>query len=81
MGTIFRLYFPQVADEAVPFSPVPPDERSLMGSETVLLVEDEQALRDLGKQMLEPTTTRFSSPVMEQRRSSSHETTRTRSIC
>jgi two-component system cell cycle sensor histidine kinase/response regulator CckA len=53
LGTRFRLYFPQVAEEAVAFSPKPPDERLLMGSETILLVEDEEALRDLGKEMLE----------------------------
>jgi two-component system, cell cycle sensor histidine kinase and response regulator CckA len=53
VGTTFRLYFPRVAEEAEAFSPKPPDERSLMGSETVLLVEDEEALRDLGKEMLE----------------------------
>ena len=53
IGTTFRLYFPQVAEEAEAFSPKPPDERSLTGSETVLLVEDEEALREVGRQMLE----------------------------
>jgi two-component system, cell cycle sensor histidine kinase and response regulator CckA len=53
MGTSFRLYFPQVAEKAEAFSPKPPDERSLIGSETVLLVEDEAALRAVGKEMLE----------------------------
>ena len=53
IGTSFRLYFPQVAEEAEVFSPKPPDERSLMGSETVLLVEDDEALRELGRVMLE----------------------------
>ena len=52
-GTSFRLYFPQVAEKAEAFSPKPPDERSLMGSETVLLVEDDEALRELGRVMLE----------------------------
>jgi two-component system, cell cycle sensor histidine kinase and response regulator CckA len=52
-GTTFRLYFPKVAEEAEAFSPNPPGERSLMGSETVLLVEDEEALRAVGKEMLE----------------------------
>ena len=52
-GTSFRLYFPQVAEEAEAFSPKPPDERSLTGSETVLLVEDQEAFRELGKVMLE----------------------------
>jgi CheY-like chemotaxis protein len=53
LGTSFRLFFPRVAEEAGAFSPKPPDEQSLMGSETVLLVEDEKALLDLGKDMLE----------------------------
>jgi two-component system, cell cycle sensor histidine kinase and response regulator CckA len=53
MGTTFRLYFPRVAAEAEVFSARPPDERSLTGSETILLVEDEKALRAVGKQMLE----------------------------
>jgi two-component system cell cycle sensor histidine kinase/response regulator CckA len=53
VGTTFRLYFPQVAEAPAPFSPKPADERSLTGSETVLLVEDEEALRQLGKEMLE----------------------------
>ncbi len=35
------------------FSPKLPDERSLIGSETVLLVEDEEALRELGREILE----------------------------
>jgi PAS domain S-box-containing protein len=52
-GTSFRLYFPQVAEEVEAFSPKPVDERSLMGSETVLLVEDDEALRELGRVMLE----------------------------
>jgi len=53
MGTSFRIYFPQVAAEAEAFSPKPPDERPLIGSETILLVEDEEALRRVGRQMLE----------------------------
>jgi signal transduction histidine kinase len=53
IGTTFRLYFPQVAEEPEAFSPKPPDERPLTGSETILLVEDEEALRAVGKQMLE----------------------------
>jgi two-component system cell cycle sensor histidine kinase/response regulator CckA len=53
LGATFRVYFPQMAEPAEAFSPKPPDERSLMGSETVLLVEDEAALRELGSEMLE----------------------------
>jgi CheY-like chemotaxis protein len=52
-GTSFRLYFPRVAEEAQAFSPKPPNERSLTGSETILLVEDEEAVRAVGAEMLE----------------------------
>jgi two-component system cell cycle sensor histidine kinase/response regulator CckA len=53
IGTTFRLYFPQVPGEAEALSPKPLDERPLMGSETVLLVEDEEAVRRLEREMLE----------------------------
>ena len=53
LGTTFRVYFPRVAEEAEAFVAEPPEERRLTGSETVLLVEDEEALRELGKTMLE----------------------------
>jgi PAS domain S-box-containing protein len=52
-GSVFRLYFPQIAEAPVSFSPAPPDERSLMGTETILLVEDEEALRRVGRAILE----------------------------
>jgi signal transduction histidine kinase/CheY-like chemotaxis protein len=54
VGTTFRLYFPRSADipEVLDLHPST-DERSLHGSETVLLVEDAEALRILGKEILE----------------------------
>ncbi|HEX7581684.1 MAG TPA: ATP-binding protein, partial [Gaiellaceae bacterium] len=52
-GASFRLYFPQVAEEAEAVIPKPPDEGPLNGTETILLVEDEETLRRLGRQMLE----------------------------
>jgi two-component system cell cycle sensor histidine kinase/response regulator CckA len=52
-GTTVRVYFPRVAEKAEAFSPKPPDDRSLIGTETVLLVEDEEALRGVGTKMLE----------------------------
>jgi PAS domain S-box-containing protein len=54
MGTTFRLHFPRVAEKAEVFRPRRPDDRSLMGSETVLLVEDDESLRAVGRMMLEP---------------------------
>jgi signal transduction histidine kinase/ActR/RegA family two-component response regulator len=54
VGTTIRIYFPRVAEAVKPFRPPRPDvERSLAGSETVLLVEDNEALRRVGKQILE----------------------------
>jgi PAS domain S-box-containing protein len=53
IGTTFRVYFPQAAEVAEPFSPKPRDERSLSGAETILLVEDEASLRRLGREILE----------------------------
>jgi PAS domain S-box-containing protein len=52
-GTTFRLSFPQVAEAPEVPSPRPADVGPLVGSETVLLVEDEEALRELGKNLLE----------------------------
>jgi two-component system cell cycle sensor histidine kinase/response regulator CckA len=53
VGTTVRIYFPRVAAKAEAFSPRPSDDRSLLGSETVLLVEDEEVLRELARQILE----------------------------
>jgi two-component system cell cycle sensor histidine kinase/response regulator CckA len=54
VGTTFRLYFPRVSAAPEAFRAQPVDDgRSLRGTETVLLVEDEEALRSLGKEILE----------------------------
>jgi two-component system cell cycle sensor histidine kinase/response regulator CckA len=54
MGTTFRLYFPRVFAAPEPFRAQPPNlDRSLRGTETVLLVEDEEGLRSIGKEILE----------------------------
>ncbi len=47
-GSTFRIYFPRVADGTpVPFEPDRPEPASLSGSETILLVEDEEGVREL----------------------------------
>jgi PAS domain S-box-containing protein len=52
-GTIFKLYFPRVADEAEqPASPTPPVQAP-SGTETILLVEDEAPVRSLARTVLE----------------------------
>ena len=53
VGSTFRIYFPRVAAEPEPLRPKSVEERSLTGSETVLLVEDDEALRRLGGVILE----------------------------
>ena len=50
-GTTFRLYFPRV-DEPVEDGPAAPAEPERHGTETILLVEDEEALRELVADML-----------------------------
>jgi two-component system, cell cycle sensor histidine kinase and response regulator CckA len=52
-GTTFRIYFP-VAEGSVPppLSLTPPDLRNLRGWETILLVEDEERVRVLGRTIL-----------------------------
>jgi two-component system cell cycle sensor histidine kinase/response regulator CckA len=53
VGTTFRIYFPRVAEKPETLRPKPVGERALVGSETVLLVEDDDALRGLVRVMLE----------------------------
>jgi two-component system cell cycle sensor histidine kinase/response regulator CckA len=53
IGTTFRVFLPLVPEVAAPFSPKALDARPLAGTETVLLVEDEEALRGLGREILE----------------------------
>ena len=50
-GTTFRLYFPRV-DEPVEERPAAAPEPARRGTETILLVEDEEALRELVATML-----------------------------
>jgi len=51
-GTTFRIYLPQVAAEAsVPAQPETPPR--ITGSETILLVEDEESVRRLARAFLE----------------------------
>jgi PAS domain S-box-containing protein len=51
-GTTFKLYFPRVASSAADAAESAP-ELQPTGSETVLLVEDEKAVRDLTAKMLQ----------------------------
>jgi two-component system cell cycle sensor histidine kinase/response regulator CckA len=53
-GSTFKLYFPVLRDvDAVPADPHTNAPASLRGSETILLVDDEEAIVEVGKSTLE----------------------------
>ncbi len=51
MGTTFKIYLPRVDEAVTPVQALEPEAR-LEGNETILLVEDELALRSLAQQLL-----------------------------
>ncbi|MGZ8842049.1 MAG: ATP-binding protein [Pyrinomonadaceae bacterium] len=51
-GTTFKIYLPRVAEMAQAPEPVLEKSKKLNGTETVLLVEDEEAVRDMAKEIL-----------------------------
>ncbi|MBZ5596868.1 MAG: PAS domain S-box protein [Acidobacteriia bacterium] len=53
VGTIFRVYLPSVPETVTPEQPRANLSTSLRGTETVLLVEDEDGLRTLTRNLLE----------------------------
>lgn len=52
-GTTFRIYLPRVEEAAEPLHHLPVNEPQNSGSETVLLVEDEESVRELVRETLE----------------------------
>jgi PAS domain S-box-containing protein len=52
-GTTFRIYLPRVEEAAEPTDGVPSSQAASEGSETVLLVEDEESVRQLVRETLE----------------------------
>jgi CheY-like chemotaxis protein len=52
-GTTFKIYFPAITDEYIEQEPLIFPEDLFWGTETILLVDDEESIRNLGKQMLE----------------------------
>jgi len=52
-GATFKIYLPSVEEEVVPQEPKPVSSALPRGTETVLLVEDEEGVRDLAKEYLE----------------------------
>ena len=53
MGTAFKIYLPRAAGAIEPELPAPAISHSLRGSETVLVVEDQDEVRNLLRKMLE----------------------------
>ncbi len=51
-GTTFRCYLPRSTDPPAEFAALPARKDPLNGKETILLVDDEEMIRDLGKQIL-----------------------------
>jgi hypothetical protein len=51
-GTTFRIFLPRTGDAAVPLEGVPETRADNTGSETVLLVEDDDGLRALARRVL-----------------------------
>jgi nitrogen-specific signal transduction histidine kinase len=51
-GTTFKIYFPTVERPLVESTPPSPSLRTLSGSETILLVEDEDGVRKLARTIL-----------------------------
>jgi two-component system, cell cycle sensor histidine kinase and response regulator CckA len=52
-GTTFRIYFPRVPEAAELRNQKSTQPESTKGSETILIVEDEEALRELARELLE----------------------------
>jgi PAS domain S-box-containing protein len=52
-GTTFKIYLPRVPDTAPALEPEPSPPAMPSGAETVLVVEDEEAVRALARQVLE----------------------------
>src|SRR5207245_4874871 len=52
-GTSFKIYLPRVEDAAAPARLTPATTPSLRGSETILLVEDQEEVRRLVRRVLE----------------------------
>jgi len=52
-GTIFDIHLPRVSAAAEPVTAAPPPPEAPGGSETVLLVEDEDPVRELAREILE----------------------------
>jgi PAS domain S-box-containing protein len=53
LGSVFKVYLPRVAEEATEEAPPAEPARALRGTETVLVVEDSESLRELIDELLQ----------------------------
>jgi PAS domain S-box-containing protein len=51
-GTTFKVYFPQIGETAPEYKRLTTEEASLQGTETILLIEDDDTLRKLAVEVL-----------------------------
>ncbi|HEX3666335.1 MAG TPA: ATP-binding protein [Rhizomicrobium sp.] len=51
-GTVFRIYLPRYQGEVIPAVVEPPPPRDITGQDTILLVEDEEAVRSFAARAL-----------------------------
>jgi signal transduction histidine kinase len=66
-GTSFKVYLPRAEDDAVVVKPPSPDAAPSVGTETILVVEDEEAVRLLTRRILEDARYRvFDAPNPQQ---------------
>ncbi|MFI5326812.1 MAG: response regulator, partial [Candidatus Rokuibacteriota bacterium] len=76
-GTVFKVYLPRVQDAVAPLEPMEPASSGRRGgTETVLLVEDDEALRSLAREVLSVQGYRVleaSSPADALRLANGHE--------
>jgi two-component system cell cycle sensor histidine kinase/response regulator CckA len=52
LGTTFKVYLPRIGRAAAPAAPAPANAEMPAGRETVLLVEDDEAVRELARRVL-----------------------------
>jgi CheY-like chemotaxis protein len=66
-GTSFKVYLPRAEEDAEVVKPPLPDDRPNVGTETILVVEDEEAVRLLTRRILEDARYRvFDAPNPQQ---------------
>lgn len=52
-GTTFSVYFPRTEQALIPAAALSSEKPAMQGGKTILLVDDEEAIRELGKTILE----------------------------